>query len=385
VFDSEAIVARFRSLYDGEPRLFRAPGRVNLIGEHTDYNDGFVLPIAINLGITLAAARRADRRVRVHSTNLNESVEFDLDHPGPRCRGIWLDYVEGIAQALLAQAIPLSGADMVLGGDVSLGGGLSSSAALEMSVGMALLALSGSTLDKRSLALAGQTAEHNYVGTKCGIMDQFIGTMGRAGHALLIDCRHLESKLVPLWLPGTAVVVCNTKVKHSLASSQYNARRAECERGIDILREMMPGITALRDVSSVDFLHYQDRLPELVRRRCRHVISENERTLATACSLELGFIDEIGQLMNASHESLRDDYEVSCRELDILVEAARSVSGVAGARMTGAGFGGCTVNLVQRESLDRFHSTVTREYTAATGLTPDVFVVEASDGASEIT
>jgi galactokinase len=385
VFDSEVIVARFRSLYDGEPRLFRAPGRVNLIGEHTDYNDGFVLPIAINLGITVAAAMRPDRRVRVYSVNLEESAELDLDHPGPRCRGSWLDYVEGVSQALSTNGTPLSGADMVLGGDVSLGGGLSSSAALEMSVGMALLVLSGRTPDKKALALAGQTAEHTYVGTKCGIMDQFIGTMGRAGHALLIDCRRLEGKLIPLRLPGVAVVVCNTKVKHSLAFSQYNTRRAECERGVEILREVMPGITALRDVSFVDFLQYQDRLPELVRRRCRHVISENERTLAAARALESGALDEMGRLMNASHESLRDDYEVSCRELDVLVEAARSVSGVAGARMTGAGFGGCTVNLVKRESLGRFHSTVIREYSAATGLTPDIFAVEASDGASEVT
>jgi galactokinase len=384
VLETDALVARFQNLFPGEPRLFRAPGRVNLIGEHTDYNDGFVLPIAINLGTTVAAAGRNDKRVRIHSINLEESLEFDLDHPGPRCRGIWLDYVEGVAQALVAEGVPLMGADMILGSDVSLGGGLSSSAALEMSAGMALLALSGRTTDRKSLALAGQTAEHTYVGTKCGIMDQFVGAMGRAGHALLIDCRRLEGKLIPFRLRGIAVVVCNTKVKHSLASSQYNTRRAECERGVEILREPMPGIQALRDVTLVDFLRHQDRLPEPVRRRCRHVISENERTLAAARALESGALDEMGRLMNASHESLRDDYEVSCRELDVLVEAARSVSGVAGARMTGAGFGGCTVNLVKTESLDRFRATVTREYLAASGLTPDISVVESSDGASEI-
>jgi galactokinase len=384
VVDRDAILTRFRTLYSREPRLFGAPGRVNLIGEHTDYNDGFVLPIAINLGITLAGAKRADRLVRVHSINLDESAEFDLDHPGPRRRGIWLDYVEGVAQALVELGLPIAGADMALGGDVSLGGGLSSSAALEMSVGMALLALSGIELDKKLLALSGQKAEHVYVGTQCGIMDQFIGAMGQAGHALLIDCRRLEGKLIPLHLPETVLVVCNTKVKHSLASSEYNTRRAECERGVEILREALPGIAALRDVSLADFARFQGRLPEPVRQRCRHVISENERTLAATHALETGAVEEVGRLMNASHNSLRDDYQVSCRELDIMVETARSVPGVAGARMTGGGFGGCTVNLVWREALDIFHTIVSQEYLWATGLTPDIFTVEASGGAAEI-
>ncbi len=384
VVDTERVASRFRSLYGREPRLFRAPGRVNLIGEHKDYNEGFVLPIAINLGITVAAGRREDRRVRVHSINLEESAEFDLCAPGPRQRGIWLDYVEGVARALLELELPLVGADMALCGDVSLGGGLSSSAALEMSAGLALLALSGIELDRKSLALAGQKAEHTYVGAKCGIMDQFIGTLGREGHALLIDCRRLEGTLVPLHLPDTDVVVCNSKVKHSLASSEYNMRRAECERGVAFLRAAMPGITALRDVRIDAFRLHQDRLPEPVRRRCRHVISENERTLAAARALESGALEEVGRLMNASHDSLRDDYEVSCRELDILVEAARSVDGVAGARMTGGGFGGCTVSLVRREALEVFRSVVGREYLGATGVSPDIFTVEAVDGAYEL-
>ncbi len=382
--DTECVAGRFRDLYGREPRLFRAPGRVNLIGEHTDYNDGFVLPIAINLGITLAAAKRADRRVRVYSVNFDESAEFDLDAPGPRKRGIWLDYVEGMAQALAEKGLRLAGADLALDGDVSLGGGLSSSAALEMSTGMALLALSGLELDQKSLALAGQKAEHTYVGTKCGIMDQFIGTMGKAGHALLIDCRSLEGTLVPLRLQDTAVVVCNSKVKHSLASTEYNARRAECERGVEILRGAMPGISALRDVSLEAFRRHEDLLSEPVRRRCRHVISEDKRTLAAAKALESGAVEEVGKLMNASHDSLRDDYQVSCRELDILVETARSVPGVAGARMTGGGFGGCTVNLVRRDALEIFRSVVSEEYLRATGVSPEIFTVEAGDGAREV-
>lgn len=384
VVEPGELVARFRDLYGREPRLFKAPGRVNLIGEHTDYNDGFVLPIAINFGIMVAAAARNDRRIRVCSVNFDETADFDLDNPGPQQRGVWADYVEGMAQALLNLGLALKGVDMVLWGDVSLGGGLSSSAALEMSVGMAMLGVSGIDLDRKSLALAGQKAEHTYVGTKCGIMDQFIGAMGKEDHALLIDCRRLEGRLIPFHLDDAAVVVCNTKVRHNLASTEYNARRAECGRGVEILREALPRITALRDVSPSDFRKVEQRLPEPVRRRCRHVISENERTVQAARALESGSIGEMGKLMNASHDSLRDDYQVSCRELDIMVEIARSLPGVEGARMTGGGFGGCTINLVRTQNLDLFRTEIAQRYQNATGHDPDIFVVRASAGADEL-
>lgn len=384
MIDLDALVQKFRTLYGTEPRLFRAPGRVNLIGEHTDYNDGFVLPMAINHGTVVAAAKRADRRVHVHSLNLRESAEFDLDRPGPRKRGIWLNYVEGVAQALLGRGLKLAGADLALTSDVPIGGGLSSSAALEMSVGTALTGISGEEIDRIALALAGQEAEHKYVGMKCGIMDQFIASLGKAGHALLIDCRKLEGTLVPLGVQDMTVVVCDSRVKHALASSEYNARRAECEQGVAMLRELLPEIRALRDVRLSVFERLQERLPEVVRRRCRHVVSENERTLSAVRALQAGDVEEFGRLMAASHQSLRDDYEVSCRELDILVESAQSVPGVAGARMTGGGFGGCTVNLVHKDATERFRETVTREYLGKTGQEPLILPVESSDCATEI-
>jgi len=383
MIDLDALRGTFGALYGGVPRLFRAPGRVNLIGEHTDYNDGFVLPMAIDRGTVVAAVPRSDRMVRVHSANLNESAQFDLDRPGPPRRGSWVDYVEGVAQALLRRGVTVVGADLALESDVPIGGGLSSSAALELSVAYALTAISGAAADPLTLALAGQEAEHQWVGMKCGIMDQFVGTRGKAGHAVLIDCRKLEGKLVPLRLGDYAVVVCDTKVKHSLASSEYNSRRAECERGVELLRRTLPSLRALRDVSLRDFNLLEERLPEPVRKRCRHVIAENERTLAAAEALESGSVIEMGRLMDASHQSLRDDYQVSCSELDLLVESARSVSGCAGARMTGGGFGGCTVNLVRRDALEQFRVSVEREYSRVTGLMPAIYVAEASDGAKE--
>ncbi|MEA2174210.1 MAG: galactokinase [Blastocatellia bacterium] len=371
-------------MYGSEPRLFSAPGRVNLIGEHTDYNDGFVLPMALERATVVAAAPRNDRRVRVRSLSLHESAEFDLDQPGPTQRGIWLDYVEGVAQSLLERGARLRGADLMIDSDVPVGAGLSSSAALEVSVGLALLSIAGEEMDRVSLALAGQRAEHVYVGTMCGIMDQFVAALGEEGHALLIDCRALTAVPLPLDTSSMVVAICDTNVKHALASSEYNTRRAECERGVQILSEALPGIRALRDVSVDDFLKHEERLPEPVRRRCRHVVTEDARTLAAAEALRAGELEKMGQLMVLSHASLRDDYEVSCRELDIMVEIALKVEGVAGARMTGGGFGGSTVNLVRRDALEEFREAIEREYNKATNKHPTIYISEPGAGAKEI-
>ncbi len=372
-------------MFTAEPRLFRAPGRVNLIGEHTDYNDGFVLPMAINRGITVAAAPRENRQVRVFSSSMNELREFDLDNPGPRQRGLWLDYVEGIAQALESMRVRLCGANLAIVSDLSIGGGLSSSAALEMSVGKALLAVSNQDIDLVSLALAGQQAEHQYVGAKCGIMDQFTAAMGRADHALLIDCRKLEGAPIPLKLADTVVVICDTRVHHSLAASEYNTRRAECDRGVILLREFLPGIRALRDVSSAELADCEANLPEPVRSRVRHVVTENERTLAATRALSAGDLAEMGRLMASSHQSLREDYQVSCPELDLMVTTATAVPGVFGARMTGGGFGGCTVNLVRGDAVEHFCEFVSKEYERSTGIMPEIFAAIPSDGVREIT
>jgi galactokinase len=359
-----------------------------LIGEHTDYNDGFVLPMAIDRETCVAAAARpGSRRVRIFSLNLAEHAEFDLDQPGERERGIWLDYIEGVAHALERRGVRLGGADLVISSDVPVGGGLSSSAALEVSTGLALASVSGVEVDRVELALAGQEAEHTYVGAKVGIMDQFIAALGRADHALLIDCRTLETQAIPVDTTETLVVICDTRVKHELSASEYNMRRAECEQGVELLRRAgLANIRALRDVSEADLERYGNVLPDVVGRRCRHVVTENARTLDASAALREGRLEEMGRLMLASHESLRRDYEVSCRELDVLVEIATTslADATLGARMTGGGFGGCTVNLVRRDRLENFRETITREYNDATGLTPNIYVSEAGEGAKEI-
>jgi len=384
MLEREAVGRAFRERYGRAARIFRAPGRVNLIGEHTDYNGGFVLPMAIERETLVAAAPRADRTVRTYSVGLDEELSFDLDHPHPPRRGVWLDYVEGVAQALESRGIKLSGADLLIDSDVPAGAGLSSSAALEISVGLALTRVSGQEIEGVTLALAGQQAEHTYVGTLCGIMDQFVAALARERHALLIDCRSLEAEPVPLDTTEAAFVVADTRVKHELSSSEYNVRRAECARGVELLQEYLPGITQLRDVSVADFHQHADALPDSIRRRCRHIVTENERTLGAARALRAGDLAEMGRLMYESHYSLRDDYEVSSPELDVLVELARSLDGVLGARMTGGGFGGSTVSLVRRAALENFERALSEGYERETGRRPAILVSEAGAGAAEL-
>ena len=384
MLEREAVGRAFRERYGRAARIFRAPGRVNLIGEHTDYNGGFVLPMAIERETVVAAAPRADRTVRTYSVGLDEELSFDLDHPNPPRRGVWLDYVEGVARALESRGIKLSGADLLIDSDVPAGAGLSSSAALEISVGLALTRVSGQEIEGVTLALAGQQAEHTYVGTLCGIMDQFVAALARERHALLIDCRSLEAEPVPLDTTEAAFVVADTRVKHELSSSEYNVRRAECARGVELLQEYLPGITQLRDVSVADFHQHAAALPDSIRRRCRHIVTENERTLGAARALGAGDLAEMGRLMYESHYSLRDDYEVSSPELDVLVELARGLPGVLGARMTGGGFGGSTVSLVRRAALEDFERALSEGYERETGRRPAILVSEAGAGAAEL-
>jgi galactokinase len=280
--------------------------------------------------------------------------------------------------------IPLSGADVLLKSDVSIGGGLSSSAALEIALGVALLSVSNACLDKMSLALAGQTAEHRHVGIQCGIMDQFTSVFARKDHALLLDCRTIEAKDIPLRLNEYRIVICDSRVRHSLASSEYNQRRGDCESGVKLLRMLLPGVNALRDVTIADLDAHQEVLAPLVQRRCRHVIAENARTLKAAEALSVGDTGALGRLMCESHESLRVDYQVSCRELDALVDSAMAQRGVLGARMTGGGFGGCTVNLVAGDQVEAFRENVSRRYLEEIQIPPEIFVAESSDGAREI-
>jgi galactokinase len=388
MIDPRRLKEKFAEIYGGDEsgaaRLFRAPGRVNLIGEHTDYNGGFVLPMAIDKAAAVAIRERDDRKIHVYTVNLEETAEFDLDAEKERKKGFWLNYIEGVARILESKNVGLKGADLIIWSDVPTGAGLSSSAALETVTGLALSEISGHTIDRATLAKIGQQTEHDYVGAKVGIMDQFVSAHARAQHALLLDCRTLEFENVPLDTREVAVVICDTNVKHDLATSGYNTRREECEQAVRLLQKNLPDVRELRDVSREDFEKYSDKLPELIRRRARHVITENERTLQAANALERKDLDEFGRLMWRSHESLRDDYEVSCPELDILVEIAKAANGVLGGRMTGGGFGGSTVNLVKRENLDGFKEKILAEYERLTQIKPTVLISDASEGASEI-
>lgn len=384
MFEPQTLRKSFHELYGQEPRLFSAPGRVNIIGEHTDYNQGYVLPMAANRRTYIAAASRGDSRVCVYSFNVEDDGEFDLDKKPGLIQKRWLAYVEGIARVLVEKGFRLKGANIAISSDVPLGAGLSSSAALEISVGFALLKLAATEVDLMQLALVAQKAEHVYVGTQSGLMDQLTATLAVKSSAMLIDCRSLARRQIPLNIPSMAIVVCDTKVRHELATSAYNERRSECEQAVKILREKKAAIRSLRDVMITDLEVSGELLPETIRRRCRHVVSENERTLLAAEALLNGNADRLGQLMNRSHDSLRDDYDVSCRELDIMVALARRQEGVAGARMMGGGFGGSTVNLVCRDNLEQFRQFVSEGYVAATGLVPTVIAIEADEGVCEL-
>lgn len=384
MIEYKALKDKFHEFYGREPRIFRAPGRVNLIGEHTDYNGGFVLPMAIDREAAMAISERKDRKIRVHTANFGETAEFDLDEEKPLQKGFWLNYIEGVARILERNSVKLKGADILLMSDVPTGAGLSSSAALEVVSGLALSEISGFSVDRKLLAKIGQQTEHEFVGALVGIMDQFVSANAEKEHALLLDCRSLAFENVPLDTSETAVLICDTKVKHDLATSGYNTRRAECEEAVRILKRFLPEIEQLRDVTVEDFEKYKNELPDVVQRRAKHIITENARTLKAGEVLKKNDLKEFGRLMYESHESMKNDYEISCAELDILVEIARNKEGVLGARMTGGGFGGSTVNLVKKENLAQIIEEISAEYEQKTDIAPTTLVSEACGGASEI-
>jgi galactokinase len=374
------LLTSFKARFGTGASVYRAPGRVNLIGEHTDYNDGFVLPAAIGFSCWVAIAPRDDRKLVFYSENYREAYEADVDESGVRRSGHWTDYPLGVAWALQDAGYRLPGANLYIAGDVPLGAGLSSSAAIEVSTGYALLSVANHAIDRTKLALLCQRAENEFVGARVGIMDQFVSCHGRAGHALLIDCRSLECR--SLRLPAkVSLVICNTMVKHKLQAGEYNVRRAECEEAVRKLSEAFPGIRSLRDVSLEQLAENRGLLSETLYRRCRHVISENRRVRMLADLFGRGKTEGLREVMAASHKSLRDDYEVSCRELDVMVEIAGRQRGVYGARMTGGGFGGCTINFVDVDQAAEFQRRVSDEYETTIGLRPDIYICEASQGA----
>ncbi|HVO02726.1 MAG TPA: galactokinase [Candidatus Cybelea sp.] len=375
--DLARTVREFRDRFGGEPSIYRAPGRVNLIGEHTDYNDGFVLPAALELATYAAIAPRQDRTLRVHSRLMDQTVSFDLDEAAPKPCSDWGDYVRGVAVVLENADCRLRGADLLIDSDVPLGAGLSSSAAIEVATGYALLSNSGLPIDLTRLALACQRAENEFVGMRCGIMDQFIACHGAADHALLLDCRSLEHRLVSID-PRVRLVICNTMVHHQHAAGEYNLRRRDCEEGVSRLASALPGIKALRDVTAEDLERHAHLLAPVTYHRCRHVVTENARTLRAADALAAGDLALCGQLMRESHVSMRGDFEISCPEVEVMVELNAAARGVYGARMTGGGFGGSTISLVEAGAVDAFKEAVANGYRAATGLEPQIFVSPAA-------
>jgi len=380
---AETLSSRFQETYGTHPSIFRAPGRVNLIGEHTDYNDGFVMPAAIGFYTWVAMSPRSDQAIHARSEEFNEALELSLQELSGPPRHHWSDFVRGVAAVLQSEGLNPSAANLIVEGQVPMGAGLSSSASLEVAIALALLGESRSEVSQFELVKMCQRAEHEYVGTRCGIMDQFIAVFGQEGHALMLDCRTLESEALEI-PQDVRLVICNSMVKHDLAAAgEYNRRRADCETGVGILRKSLPQVRALRDVTLADLEAHRSKLPEVVYRRCRHVISENQRVLDAADALRSRDLDEFGRLMRESHQSMRDDYEISVSELDLLVEIASACEGVYGSRMTGGGFGGCTISLVQSKSVEEFQRTITRKYKDVTGISAPVYVCWAAQGAGE--
>ncbi len=384
---SPELESRFIDLFGEAPQyLVRAPGRVNLIGEHTDYNDGYVFPCAIERSIWMAASPRSDGQVRAYALNFQKSSTFSLEtiEKAQNPDESWSDYLRAIAAILQREGYPLIGLNIVTYGTVPIASGLSSSASMLVAGALLFASAAGVEIDLKRLALLAQRAEIEFVGVNVGIMDQFISALGRRDHALFIDTRTLDYEAVPLPSEGVQIVIADTNKKRGLVDSEYNTRRAECEQAVAILKSNLPSITALRDVTIAEFERYADTLPEVVRKRAKHVITENTRVLESVNALKSGDITRFGELMNASHESLKDDYAVSCAELDALAGASRSIEGVYGARMTGAGFGGCTVSLVADSAVEAFKAQVPALYRAATGLDTTIYTTKAEQGAERL-
>ena len=380
----DKVTRAFMARFQREPQLVvRAPGRVNLIGEHTDYNDGFVLPVAVDQAAWLAVAVTDAARATVRAMDMNNSeAVFAVDQVPPSVGG-WEDYPKGVVWAFLDRGLAPVTIDALLTSDVPVGAGMSSSAAIELAFAFAWMTLGQVDITLSDLALLCQKAENRYVGVNCGIMDQMISACGKVGHAMMLDSRTLERRYFPM-PEGVAIVVADSLVRRSLATSEYNVRRAQCEQAVRIFQQHLPDVTALRDVTVGQLDRYGGELPEIVYHRARHVITENARVLKFAKALYSGDIASAGQLMVEGHRSLRDDYEVSAPELDALVEAATEVPGCYGARLTGAGFGGCTIALVAEDAVPEFESHIAGAYDARFGKRPAVYVTHPADGVASV-
>ena len=385
----ERLMNEFEKLFgDSEGvRVFFAPGRVNLIGEHTDYNGGHVFPCALTIGTFAAVRKREDRKLRLYSMNFESLgiIETSLDDMNPKKDDNWTAYPKGVVWAFGEKGYKVpSGFEMVLFGNIPNGSGLSSSASLEVLTGMVLRELFNIEIDNINIALIGQYSENNYNGMNCGIMDQFASAMGKKDNAIFLDTATLNYEYAPVVLEDASIVVTNSKVKHSLVNSEYNTRRSECEKALSELKTVVD-IATLGDLSEEEFEDNKSAISNPVCvKRAKHAVYENQRTIQAIKALKDGEIDKFGELMIASHVSLRDDYEVSCEEIDILVDEALKVPGVIGSRITGGGFGGCTVSIVKNEAIEDFKQKVGSEYTNKTGIEAEFYVVSVGDGPIEL-
>ncbi|MFH1538314.1 MAG: galactokinase [bacterium] len=376
----------FRKVFGaGDIVAVRAPGRVNLIGEHTDYNDGFVLPCAISREVLIVGTERGDRKLKLNSINFDESAEVDLASPFQPDKPRWANYVEGVVRIIEEHTgVEVGGFSAAIEGDVPLGSGLSSSAALEVASGVFVQELFGLDIPAPALARLCQEAEHRFIGVKCGIMDQFASRLCEAGHALFLDCRSLEYEQIPLNLPEHEILILDTGVSRGLADSAYNERRDACTRGVSLLQEENPGVRALRDVSIEEFLETSENWDATLRAICEHIVRENDRVLRSIDCLRENDIKTFGKLLYASHESLRDLYRVSCAELDLIAGSSRGFDGVEGARMTGAGFGGCAIALVESGRSAEFEEGIKSIYREKTGKELKVYRTFPARGAGRI-
>ncbi len=373
------IIGKFKERYGQEPVVVRSPGRVNLIGEHTDYNNGFVLPAAINKEIYFAVAPNATNIFRVFSFDLNEQAEFALDQV-KKSEISWANYLLGVIAQMQKAGYQLPGFDVVFGGNIPIGAGLSSSAAVECGLGYALNYIFELNIEKLDLVKMGQKAEHEFAGVMSGIMDQFANTFGQKNHVVKLDCRSLEYQYYPFDITDYRIVLCDTQVKHSLASTEYNTRRQECEAGVALLHKHYPAVQSLRDATEEMLAAHKPEFDPIIYKRCRYVVQENNRVEAACRDLENNDLVAFGQKMFASHQGLQHEYEVSCPELDFLADLARQDDSVLGARMMGGGFGGCTINLVKLTGLEAFTQKMTRAYQQEFDITLKTYVAEIVDG-----
>lgn len=368
----------FIARYGKDPWIVAAPGRVNLIGEHTDYNEGFVLPGAVDKKIYVAIAPNGTNKVNVYAKQFDESHSFDIENKTPGTG--WVNYLLGVSFFIQRIGTKIKGVDVSIDGDIPVGAGMSSSAAICSAYGFALNELFGLGYTRMELAVIGQQTEHQFAGVKCGIMDQFASLHGKAGHVMKLDCRSLEFEYIPFDFPDYSIVLVNTMVSHSLAGTEYNIRRQQCEEGVELLRKHFPKIKTLRDVSYDQLAAHWQEMPPVIFDRCSYVVNENQRLLAGCEALKQGDLKGFGEMMYATHKGLSKRYAVSCKELDYLVDQAHNYPDIVGSRMMGGGFGGCTINIIKNSGIERFAEEVSKAYQKEFGIIPEIYRTRIEKG-----